>query len=75
MLIPWSAFWDRNIFLEWSSTLSAVMTNNYVRGAITGLGLINVWAALGELGDLFGGKQSADPRSPIDPSSDFRNPQ
>lgn len=75
MLIPWSAFWDRNIFLEWSSTLSAVMTNNYVRGAITGLGLINVWAALGELGDLFGSKPPSDPQSRIDPNSDFRNPQ
>jgi hypothetical protein len=29
------------------------MTNNYTRGAISGLGLINVWAALAELADLF----------------------
>ena len=30
------------------------MTSNYMRGAISGLGLINVWAALAELADLFG---------------------
>jgi hypothetical protein len=56
VLIPWSAFWDRNYFVEWSTLLRAVLTSNYTRGAITGLGLLNVWSALGELSDLFGRK-------------------
>lgn len=60
MLIPWSAFWDRNYFVEWSVVLGAFLTNNYTRGAITGLGLLNVWAALGELGELFGSRKSDD---------------
>ena len=76
MLIPWSAFWDRNLFLEWSGPLGSLLTSNYTRGAITGLGLLNVWAALGELGDLFGSRgKSDDRRSSSDPQSDFRNPQ
>ena len=75
MLIPWSAFWDRNYFLEWSVALGTVLTSNYTRGAITGLGLINVWAALGELGDLFGSRRSDDQQSDIDPQSEIRNPQ
>ena len=58
MLIPWSAFWDRNYFVEGSAFLAVFLTNNYTRGAISGLGLVNVWAALAELGDLFGGKPS-----------------
>jgi len=49
VLIPWSAFWDRNYFVEAWSALGGVLTNNYTRGAICGLGLINVWAALAEL--------------------------
>ena len=53
ILIPWSAFWERNYFFEWSQMLSGLMTNNYTRGAISGLGLVNVWAALAELADLF----------------------
>lgn len=65
MLIPWSAFWDRNYFVEWSAALGGLLTSNYTRGAITGLGLLNVWAALGELGDLFGSRQSDDPPSEI----------
>lgn len=53
VLIPWSAFWDRNVFLEWSGSLGSLLTSNYVRGAVTGLGLVNVWAALAELGEAF----------------------
>jgi hypothetical protein len=74
VLIPWSAFWERNYFVEWSAGLKALLASNYTRGAISGLGLVNVWAALAELGDMFGG-QSPEPRSPIDPPSDIRNPQ
>ena len=56
VLIPWSAFWDRNYFVGWSPAIGALLTSNYLRGAVTGLGLINVWAAVGELGDLFGSR-------------------
>jgi hypothetical protein len=65
VLIPWSAFWDRNYFVEGSAAIGALVTSNYTRGAITGLGLLNVWAALGELGDLFGSRRSEDPQSEI----------
>ena len=74
MLIPWSAFWERNYFVEWSAALEAVLTSNYTRGAISGLGLVNVWAALAELGDMFG-PQSSNRQSPIDRQSDIHNPQ
>lgn len=53
ILIPWSAFWERNYFYDWSPLLSGLMTNNYTRGAVSGLGLINVWTALAELADVF----------------------
>ncbi len=75
MLIPWSAFWDRNYFGEWSAAVGALLGSNYTRGAVTGLGLVNVWAALGELGDLFGTRKSDDPQSPINPQSEIHNPQ
>ncbi len=60
VLIPWSAFWDRNYFVGWSPALGALLTSNYFRGAVTGLGLVNVWAALAELGDLFGSRTPGD---------------
>ena len=72
VLIPWSAFWERNYFVGWSTAVAALLTNNYTRGAITGLGLVNVWAALGELADLFG---SGTPPPPGDSPSEFPRPQ
>lgn len=60
MLIPWSAFWDRNYFVGWSPAIGSFLTSNYVRGAVTGLGFVNVWAALAELADLFGSRAPRD---------------
>lgn len=70
MLIPWSAFWERNYFVDWSASLSALLISDYTRGAITGLGLINVWAALAELADMFG---SPRPPAGSDPSDNVSN--
>jgi hypothetical protein len=36
--------------------LGLVLTNNFVRGAVSGLGLVNVLAAVGELADMFGAR-------------------
>jgi hypothetical protein len=49
IVVPWSSFWDRNYFAEAVPVLHTVITNNYVRGAVTGLGLLNLAAGLGEL--------------------------
>jgi hypothetical protein len=66
VLIPWSTFWERNYFVEWSPMVEAVLTSNYVRGAISGLGLVNIGAALVELADTFGA--NGPRRSPDDPA-------
>ncbi|MBP7776793.1 MAG: hypothetical protein KA371_06665 [Acidobacteria bacterium] len=52
IVVPWSAYWERNYFAQISPTVQAVVTNNYVRGAITGLGAVNVLAALADLASL-----------------------
>ena len=49
LIVPWSTFWDRNYFAEMVPALHAVITNNFVRGAVSGLGLINLLSGLGEL--------------------------
>jgi hypothetical protein len=74
VLIPWSAFWERNYFVEGSEALAVILTSNYTRGAITGLGLVNVWAALAELADLFGGNSSDHP-SGTNQQPEIRNQQ
>ncbi len=52
IVIPWSAYWERNYFAQLSPAVNALVTNNYVRGAITGLGAVNLFAALAELSAL-----------------------
>jgi len=54
LVVPWSPFWDRNYFLELWPALTAVTRSNLVRGAVSGLGIINLWAAMAELATLFG---------------------
>jgi hypothetical protein len=49
LLLPWSGFWERNYFAETSPVVRAAITNNFVRGAVSGLGVVNVCAGLAEL--------------------------
>ncbi len=49
IVVPWSAYWERNYFAQMSPIVSAVVTNNYIRGAVTGLGAVNLFAALADL--------------------------
>jgi len=49
LIVPWSSFWDRNYFAELLPALHAFITNNFVRGAVSGLGVINLLAGLAEL--------------------------
>ena len=49
LVVPWSSFWDRNYFAETVPVIHAVITNNFVRGGVSGLGVINLMSGLGEL--------------------------
>ena len=69
ILIPWSAFWERNYFVEALPSIGAFLTNNYVRGAVSGLGVVNLLAALAELVDAFSGRTSSA-RISGDPGTD-----
>ncbi|MFN2444301.1 MAG: hypothetical protein ABR606_01725 [Vicinamibacterales bacterium] len=61
ILIPWSAFWDRNYFAGAVPLVKDAISNNYVRGAISGLGLVNIYAALAELSDVLRSRASEEP--------------
>ena len=54
---PWSAYWERNYFAAVLPTLHSVITNAYVRGAVSGLGVINLLAAASELRSLLSGRR------------------
>jgi len=46
ILVPWSELWETNYFLYQYPSLGLFVKNPYLRGAISGLGLINVFLAL-----------------------------
>jgi hypothetical protein len=53
VFVPWSAFWDRNYFAALIPGVGVVMKNAYVRGAVSGLGLVNIAAGFAELFSMF----------------------
>ena len=59
LVVPWSSYWDRNFFAQSWPPLHAVLTSNYVRGAVSGLGVVNVMAAVGQIAELFSGRPAA----------------
>ena len=63
IVIPWSAFWDRNYFVQLAPVLGDVITNNFFRGAVSGLGVINIVAGLAELVALVLARSSERPAS------------
>ena len=54
LLAPWSPLWDRNLFTQMWPALQPFAGNSYVRGAVSGLGLINLGAGVAELAALLG---------------------
>jgi hypothetical protein len=68
-VVPWSVYWDRNYFAESVPLLHLLVTNNFVRGAVTGLGLLNLATALVELLSLFTARRDRDAIVSIGPSS------
>lgn len=63
VVVPWSVYWDRNYFAQGLPHLHAFITNNFVRGAVTGLGIVNIAAAVGELVALFMSRR--DSQAPV----------
>jgi hypothetical protein len=49
MLMPWTSLWTRNYFVQHSPSVAAVAKNYFVRGAVSGIGLADVWVALYDL--------------------------
>jgi hypothetical protein len=55
LFVPWSDYWNQNYFVE----LLPLATSNFVRGAISGLGVINLVAGLAELASIVGRARAA----------------
>lgn len=47
VFVPWSGFWERNYFLDRYPLLIPYLLNPFFRGAVTGLGVLDIGIAAG----------------------------
>ena len=48
-VLPWLSIWDKNYFVAHYPLVSAIALNYFVRGAISGIGLADIWLAIFEM--------------------------
>jgi len=46
ILVPWSGFWEHNFFLQRFPDMIPYLLNSYTRGAVSGLGLLDLLVAI-----------------------------
>ena len=51
VVIPWTSVWDANYLLQPHPAVRSLVLNAFTRGAISGLGIVNVLLALLEARD------------------------
>jgi hypothetical protein len=49
LVLPWVPIWSHNHFVTAGGWFSVFALNHYVRGAVSGLGLADIWLAIHEL--------------------------
>jgi len=49
LIFPWTDSWDRNYFAGFAPKWSAYWNNLYVRGAVSGLGVVNLYISFVEV--------------------------
>lgn len=52
LVFPWLQAWDVNWFASYSPALRELWVNGYFRGALSGLGLVNIYISLAEVARL-----------------------
>jgi hypothetical protein len=49
LLFPWTEYWDHNLFSSLVPEWHQFWANSYVRGAVSGLGVVNFYIAFTEI--------------------------
>jgi hypothetical protein len=61
VVLPWSPWWDRNYFAQSLPQVHAFITSNFTRGAVSGLGIVNLLAGLVDLVSVILSRRSREP--------------
>jgi hypothetical protein len=49
IFVPWSQLWENNVLLGYSFYLRGLLLNNFFRGAVSGLGVVDLLLGFSEL--------------------------
>ncbi|HVT04322.1 MAG TPA: hypothetical protein VHL58_13220 [Thermoanaerobaculia bacterium] len=60
IVIPWSRFWALNPLLHYSPSIVALTDNNYIRGLISGFGLVHIMVGLVDLSAIVGKRRARE---------------
>ena len=52
VVFPWTEYWDHNYFSTLIAGWRRYWTSDYIRGAVSGLGVVNLFVSLIEIGRL-----------------------
>lgn len=64
-IAPWSQFWTQNYFAHTIAWLGVWMANAFVRGAVTGVGIVTTVAGLRDLsGVILARSAASEPSQP-----------
>jgi hypothetical protein len=61
-ILPWAAFWGQNYFVDHYPLLAAISRNYFLRGAVSGLGMADIWMAIYEIWRLLHYPRTSDSR-------------
>jgi hypothetical protein len=61
LIVPWSVYWERNYFVQLLPLFEPFLTNTFVRGAVSGLGLVNLLAGCVEIWSFLTAPHIPDP--------------
>ncbi len=57
ILVPWSGFWERNYFTQIAPAADSFLRSPVVRGAVSGLGVVNIIAGIADLVSLLAARR------------------
>jgi hypothetical protein len=49
LVVPWTTFWERNFFVDYAPWLREILDSPFARGAVSGLGLVNLCGGFADL--------------------------
>jgi hypothetical protein len=62
-ILPWASFWGKNYFIDHYPLIASIWRNYFLRGAVSGLGLADIWLAVYEIWRLLHRPPTSDLRS------------